>query len=135
MEIPSLVRFFTNCWKLNRNKQKNFFFAERLSAILKKIFETHSTGDVNLELVKSAANGDVATCEEVILRKSADVNGMFGGHTALQAASQNGHINVVKLLLKQNADVEIEVKRKKMKPDEHFSFYSLLYLFYFLNIF
>uniref|UniRef100_A0A023F2T6 RING-type E3 ubiquitin transferase n=2 Tax=Triatoma infestans TaxID=30076 RepID=A0A023F2T6_TRIIF len=83
---------------------------ERLSAILKKIFETHSTGDVNLELVKSAANGDVATCEEVILRKNADVNGMFGGHTALQAASQNGHINVVKLLLKQNADVEIEDK-------------------------
>uniref|UniRef100_A0A146LRU8 RING-type E3 ubiquitin transferase n=1 Tax=Lygus hesperus TaxID=30085 RepID=A0A146LRU8_LYGHE len=83
---------------------------ERLSAILKKIFETHSTGDINLELVKSAANGDVQTCEEVLLRKEADVNGMFGGHTALQAASQHGHIEVVKLLLKHSADVEIEDK-------------------------
>lgn len=83
---------------------------ERLSAILKKIFETHSTGDINLELVKSAANGDVQTCEEVLMRKEADVNGMFGGHTALQAASQHGHIEVVKLLLKHNADVEIEDK-------------------------
>lgn len=83
---------------------------ERLSAILKKIFETHSTGDVNLELVKSAANGDVQKCDEVLKRKDANVNGMFGGHTALQAASQNGHLDVVKLLLKHNADVEIENK-------------------------
>lgn len=76
---------------------------------MKKIFETHSTGDVNLELVKSAANGDVQKCDEVLKRKDANVNGMFGGHTALQAASQNGHLDVVKLLLKHNADVEIEV--------------------------
>ncbi|CAH0557601.1 unnamed protein product [Brassicogethes aeneus] len=31
---------------------------ERLSALLKKLFETHVSGDVNEELVKSAANGD-----------------------------------------------------------------------------
>ena len=83
-------------------------FVERLSAILKKIFETSTGGDVNLELVKSAANGDVQMSEEA-LRKGADVNCMFSGHTALQAASQNGHLDVIKLLLKHNSDVEIEV--------------------------
>lgn len=31
---------------------------ERLSAILKKLFEPHVSGDVTEELVKAAANGD-----------------------------------------------------------------------------
>jgi len=35
---------------------------------------------------------------------------MYGGHTALHAACQNGHLNIVKLLLTHNADVEIEVR-------------------------
>ncbi|RZF46054.1 hypothetical protein LSTR_LSTR004767, partial [Laodelphax striatellus] len=83
---------------------------ERLSALLKKLFETHVSGDVNEELVKSAANGDVQKCEEVLKRVDADVNGIFGGHTALQAASQNGHLEVIKALLRCSADVEIEDK-------------------------
>ena len=32
--------------------------AERLSALLKKLFETHVSGDVTEELVKASANGD-----------------------------------------------------------------------------
>ena len=32
------------------------------------------------------------------------------GHTALQAASQNGHLEVIKVLLRHGADVEIEVR-------------------------
>ena len=40
----------------------------------------------------------------------ANVNGVFAGHTALQAGSQNGHFDVIKVLLKYNADVEIEDK-------------------------
>lgn len=67
------------------------------------------SGDVNEELVKSAANGDAQKCEEVLKRMDADVNGVFGGHTALQAASQNGHLEVIKIILRYNADVEIEV--------------------------
>jgi ankyrin repeat protein len=43
------------------------------------------------------------------------VNGMYGGHTALHAACQNGHINIVKLLLAHNADVEIEVRLSSSK--------------------
>jgi ankyrin repeat protein len=36
---------------------------------------------------------------------------MFAGHTALQAASQNGHTDVIKILIKHNVDFEIEVKK------------------------
>jgi len=39
-----------------------------LSALLKKLFENHVTGDVNEEFVKAAANGDSQKCEEVSCR-------------------------------------------------------------------
>ncbi|XP_046402903.1 E3 ubiquitin-protein ligase mib1-like [Ischnura elegans] len=83
---------------------------ERLSALLKKLFETHVSGDVNEELVKGAANGDVQRVDECLSRTDADVNGVFAGHTALQAASQNGHLEVIRCLLRHQADVEIEDK-------------------------
>nr|CAG4640686.1 EOG090X02DA [Eulimnadia texana] len=83
---------------------------ENLSALLKKLFETHVTGDIHEELVKAAANGDAQKVEEILKRPDADVNGVFAGHTALQAASQNGHLEVIKLLLRCKADVEIEDK-------------------------
>lgn len=87
------------------------YFSERLSALLKKLFETHVSGDVNEELVKMAANGDAQKVEECLKRPDADVNGVFASHTALQAASQNGHIEVLKILLRHNSDVELEVRR------------------------
>ncbi|VEN40650.1 unnamed protein product, partial [Callosobruchus maculatus] len=100
---------------------------ERLSALLKRLFETHVSGDANEELVKSAANGDAQRCEEVLKQGATaaaaaasgganaavigpDVNGVFAGHTALQAASQNGHLEVIATLLRHHADVEIEDK-------------------------
>ena len=76
---------------------------------MKKLFETHITGDVNEELVKAAGMGDLQKCEECLRRLDADVNGVFHGYTALQAASQNGHLEVIKLLLHHKADVEVEV--------------------------
>ena len=48
-------------------------FSERLSALLKKLFETHVSGDVNEELVKAAANGDSQKCDEILQRPEADV--------------------------------------------------------------
>lgn len=83
---------------------------ERLSALLKKLFENHVSGDISEELVKATANGDAQKCEEILKRPDANVNGVFASHTALQAASQNGHIEVIKILLRHNADVEIEDK-------------------------
>ncbi|CAG7731706.1 unnamed protein product [Allacma fusca] len=81
---------------------------ERLSALLKKLFENHVTGDANEELVKAAAHGDYQKCEEILKRGECDVNGVFSGHTALQAASQNGHLEVIRILLAHGADPEIE---------------------------
>lgn len=46
---------------------------ERLSALLKKLFESHITGDVNEELVKAAANGDLQKVEELVQRSENDV--------------------------------------------------------------
>ncbi|XP_013402715.1 E3 ubiquitin-protein ligase MIB1-like, partial [Lingula anatina] len=83
---------------------------ERLSALLKKLFETHVSGDINEELVKAAANGDAQKCEEILQRTESDPNGVFAGHTALQAASQNGHVEVIKTLMKYDLDMEIEDK-------------------------
>lgn len=37
------------------------------------------------------------------------VNGVFAGHTALQAASQNGHEDTVRVLIKYHVDLEAEV--------------------------
>ena len=50
------------------------FKIENLSALLKKLFETHVTGDVHEELVKAAANGDTQKVEEILKRVDADVN-------------------------------------------------------------
>ncbi|XP_051879285.1 E3 ubiquitin-protein ligase mib1 isoform X1 [Pristis pectinata] len=83
---------------------------ERLSQLLKKLFETQESGDINEELVKAAANGDVAKVEEIMARPDVDVNGQCAGHTAMQAASQNGHVDVLKLLLKHSVDLEVEDK-------------------------
>lgn len=56
-----------------------FFFAhppitERLSLLLKKLFETQESGDINEELVKAAANGDLAKVEDIMRRPDVDVS-------------------------------------------------------------
>ena len=51
-----------------------FLVIERLSALLKKLFETHVSGDVNEELVKAAANGDAQKCDEILQRQESDVS-------------------------------------------------------------
>lgn len=47
--------------------------AERLSQLLKKLFETQESGDINEELVKAAANGDLAKVEDILKRPDVDV--------------------------------------------------------------
>lgn len=51
---------------------------ERLSQLLKKLFETQESGDLNEELVKAAANGDVAKVEDLLKRPDVDVSLLFG---------------------------------------------------------
>nr|XP_023399712.1 E3 ubiquitin-protein ligase MIB1 isoform X1 [Loxodonta africana] len=83
---------------------------ERLSQLLKKLFETQESGDLNEELVKAAANGDVAKVEDLLKRPDVDVNGQCAGHTAMQLLVRMDHVDILKLLLKQNVDVEAEDK-------------------------
>lgn len=52
----------------------DYLVAERLSALLKKLFETHVPGDAVEELVKAAANGDSQRVEELLLKDEANVS-------------------------------------------------------------
>ncbi|VVD01744.1 unnamed protein product [Leptidea sinapis] len=82
---------------------------ERLSVLLKRLFESH--GSANEELVKAAANGDATRCGEILARTDtaqADVNGVYAGHTALQAAAQNGHVQVIERLVAAGAEADAE---------------------------
>ncbi|CAG4944445.1 unnamed protein product [Colias eurytheme] len=81
---------------------------ERLSVLLKRLFESH--GSANEELVKAAANGDAARCADILARADAqpDVNGVYAGHTALQAAAQNGHVDVIQRLVEAGAEADAE---------------------------
>lgn len=83
---------------------------ERLTTLLKRLFESQITGDVNEELVKASANGNASKCEQILNTIGSNVNAVFAGHTALQAAAQNGHLDVIKVLMKFNVDLEIEDK-------------------------
>ncbi|KAH9516075.1 E3 ubiquitin-protein ligase MIB1 [Dermatophagoides farinae] len=84
---------------------------EDMDSLIKRLFETTQIStDPNQELVKLAANGEAVKCDELLKRDDVDVNGVFSSHTALQAASQNGHVEIIKVLLKHNANVEIEDK-------------------------
>ena len=85
--------------------------SERLSELLHKLYRPQGPGDVTDELVKAGAAGEVEKMEEILKLQDVDVNGVFAGHTALQAASQNGHLDVIKTLLIHKADVEIEVMK------------------------
>lgn len=51
-----------------------FVSTERLSQLLKKLFETQESGDINEELVKAAANGDLAKVEDILKRPDVDVS-------------------------------------------------------------
>lgn len=42
--------------------------------MLKKLFETQESGDINEELVKAAANGDLAKVEDILKRPEVDVS-------------------------------------------------------------
>ena len=51
----------------------------------------------------------VLLLDNICLTTFHQVNGVFAGHTALQAASQNGHEDTVRVLIKYHVDLEAEV--------------------------
>lgn len=59
--------------------------------------------------MKAAAHGDCQACEHLITNCNAiNINGVFVGHTAMQAACQNGHLDVIRLLLAKGADANMQ---------------------------
>lgn len=112
------VQVAGGCWifnplavtKVNQAHMTEDGNEERLNAMLKKLFDAQITGDVHEELVKASANGDSRRVEELLKRPNVDVNGVFAGHTPLQAAAQNGHIEIIRLLIQQGVNFEIEDK-------------------------
>uniref|UniRef100_A0A1I8JDX0 AP2/ERF domain-containing protein n=1 Tax=Macrostomum lignano TaxID=282301 RepID=A0A1I8JDX0_9PLAT len=84
--------------------------------------------DPSEELVKAAANGDLSRLQELLgagrssassspqrqqqravsAAPTADANAIYAGHTALQAASQNGHIAAARLLIDRGANLQAE---------------------------
>ena len=74
------------------------------------MFEQHQPSNPVEDMVKGAANGDMNRVEQLLEDRACSVDDQFNGKTALQAASQNGHIGVVKILLHYNANLEEEVR-------------------------
>lgn len=66
-----------------------------MSQLLKKLFETQESGDLNEELVKAAANGDVAKVEDLLKRPDVDVSILFWEHLFWGASSTEGSAAVL----------------------------------------
>ena len=74
------------------------------------MFEQHKASNPVEDLIKGAASGDVARVEQLLGGAACDVDDQFNGRTALQAAGQNGHIDVVRCLIRHKANMEEEVR-------------------------
>ncbi|MEJ1281604.1 mindbomb E3 ubiquitin protein ligase 1 [Cricetulus griseus] len=85
-------------------------FAERLSQLLKKLFETQESGDLNEELVKAAANGDVAKVEDLLKRPDVDDK---DGDRAVHHAAFGDEGAVIEVLHRGSADLNARNKRRQ----------------------
>lgn len=75
------------------------------------MFEQHQASNPVEDLVKGAAGGDVGRVDQLLTSGACGVDDKFSGRTALHAASQNGHYDVVSCLIRHNANIEEEVKK------------------------
>ena len=75
------------------------------------MFETHRASDSVEDLVNAAATGDVGKVEQLLEGGACGVDDKFEGKTALQAAAQNGHLDIVHVLTQYNASLEESVSR------------------------
>ena len=70
------------------------------------MFETHLASNSVEDMVNAAATGDVGRIKQLLEAGACGVDDQFNGKTALQAAAQNGHIDVVYELIQYNAHLE-----------------------------
>ena len=62
--------------------------------MLKKLFETHVTGDANEELVKAAANGDYVKVEDLLSRPDNDVS-----HRHVERSSKGNNPSILSFVI------------------------------------
>ena len=60
-------------------------------------------------LLNAASNGNLSVVMEILKSQQCGVNDKHEGQTALHVACQNGHLDVIKYLLGQGANLEVEV--------------------------
>ncbi|KAB1277276.1 17-beta-hydroxysteroid dehydrogenase 14 [Camelus dromedarius] len=81
--------------------------------LLKKLFETQESGDLNEELVKAAAGGDVAEVEDLLKRPDVDRNANLdvqnvSQQTALPLAVERQHTQIARRLVRAGAELDIQ---------------------------
>lgn len=84
---------------------------EGVSLLLRHMFEQHQASNPVEEMVKGASNGDMVRVEQLLDAEACGVDDQFNGKTALHAAAQNGHVDVVRTLIHHHANLEEEVNR------------------------
>lgn len=87
--------------------------AEQVSEILQQVFELQAQAGQSIteQIVKAAVIGDLPTIQELFAAATTpiSVDDAVSGHTALHAACQHGHLDVVEFLLSKFASTENEV--------------------------
>lgn len=68
---------------------------------MKKLFETQESGDLNEELVKAAANGDVAKVEDLLKRPDVDVSieKLFEACTKIEQYNEHNSSIIIEIFL------------------------------------
>jgi hypothetical protein len=69
-----------------------------------------SMDELNKEMISAAAEGNLRRVDQRI-EQGADVNAVEDGHTALMEAAMGGHTDVVRILLKNRANVHMRTER------------------------
>lgn len=88
-------------------------FLEGVSILLRQMIEQHQPSNPVEDMVKGAASGDVVRVEELLRGGACGVDDQFNGRTAVQAAAENGHIDVVRTLIHFNANLEEQVSGER----------------------
>ena len=76
---------------------------------LKALYASDEGPSMTNALISAAAAGDLETLEQLLTLPSVDVNGGdYDKRTAIHLAAGEGHVDAIKLLIKHNADVNVE---------------------------
>jgi E3 ubiquitin-protein ligase mind-bomb len=124
------VEVMGTCWTYNplsvtkvatENGTLSTQAGEPLSVVLKKLFETHISGNPAEDLVKAAATGDLPSVEDALAKPGVHVDSVVAEVCAMHAACQNGHKSVVEYLISHKANLELEDKEGD-RPIHHASY-------------